>query len=30
MYRLPTLITWQLIKVLAGNYDELELGGGRM
>lgn len=28
MYRLRTLITWQLIKVLAGNYVELELRGG--
>jgi hypothetical protein len=26
MYRLRTLITWQLIKVLAGNYNELDLG----
>jgi len=28
MYRLRPLITWQLIKVLAGNYDELEFEGG--
>ena len=28
MYRLRTLITWQLIKILDCNYDELELEGG--